>query len=773
MNKFELKEQSLINKAKSAFDKSKPMFRCDGSDAASWTDDWVCFPKNRRLQLIFSNWVKDPQRRNFDIARVYVLEMVNNAHSHTTSAIHALYAFRALEVLGKPLGTAEQSDLNNLDREFEKKKYNRASSGAFWSWCKKRGLVASFLVTPITKEARDRSAEEALEQGSKKLIVDEQVAAVGVAYNELFSDEGIKKYGFKNYPKEYLAIAFSALSLSTPSRMSIETFCLPDQDVKEHYDDEGNKSHSLFWKGSKNHPDNRTHLLSSMAGSVERVLEVLRSESTPAKILSLFMSRPNLSLNQVMEAYPNFNYKLNDYPSLDLNSQSSIFHLGLILGFYYEEPMVPVTKAQDQTKVISLSGNLSRKYLRRLSEVTATDYVIGDSSIVPLLVGNVENDSWLEHCNISNAFSHFEPVFFKGKELSTLWDMTQAIIETNRFFNGSVDRIVRGKDVSVKISDAFFVYTTAMLRGVEEVKNSNSQKYGVQTIAIPYIYNLLTSDKRPNVERSWIQSALKLVGLEKMAFSPHQLRHWMNHHAKESGIPIEVINLWSGRMDADQAYEYIHTIDEDNAHQISSILVRRSEVESNEDIKMISLKKIENLRQLPANVMSEGVCIQDLVTMPCRFLNDFTTSCFGCDAMCYIRGDEKVVDMLKTDLSIQKARLSDVKSRSGFSSNKASQEWYKVHFNKTAVLNSLLSILQDESIPFGSSVILVGDLTSIEFRIQNLDNGKVTVVKQTLEDGNKSLKRLIESTPKRTGSSNYRLNDLLSKYGVNDDKSSG
>lgn len=751
---------SLVESSKKAFDKAKLMLKSFDNDFASWIDDWTCFPKQKRVRFIFSNWVDDPQAQLFDIGRVYTLELVNKGYAPSTISVCSQYAFRALKILGKPLGLIEQTDLYELQRTFKQQNYSTACSGTFWSWCNEQELVPTFLVFPTVVESRDRSFEETFANRKKKLILDEQVAAIGVAYNKLFSDEGLKKYGFKSYPKEYLAIAFSTLSLSTPSRMEIETFCLPDQSVKEHTDDKGNKSYSLFWKGSKSYPDSRTHLLSAMEKPVKRVLEVLRPESVPAKILSFFMSNPSFSLSQVMKAYPDYDYKLKEYPELDLNRQSSIFHLGLILDFYHDEPILPVSGS------LSSDSHSNRKYYRRLSKVSTEDFVIADTSILPLLMGNLENDKWLEHCDVDRALAHLKPVIFEGRDLSTLADMTRAIIDANKFCNGSVDKISKGKDTTVNISDALFVYTTSMLRGVNEIERSNHQKFGMQARVIPYIFNLLISDKRPHLERSWIESALKLVGLASMSFSPHQLRHWINHHAKESGIPIEVINLWSGRKDADQAYEYIHTLDVDNAQQITSILSRKEDLEETKDIKFISIDKIKELSKLPANITSEGVCIQDLIMMPCRFLNSFMTSCFGCEAVCYIKGDEKALSMLQIDLTYQRGRLSEAKSSPSFSVSKAPQDWYKLHFDKVAVLHSLIDILTDDSIPRGSSVRLISDAKVVDFRVQNLDSGKVTVVRKSLGDSSKSLEKMLEKDIVQPVSSNSRLMNLLNKHGV-------
>lgn len=767
MNKFKQHEENLVKRAKHSFEKLNLMYKFDGSGIASWYDDWVCFPNKKRTLLRFSKWVSTPKESKFDIARAFAIEFSNRNLSHTSIAISIQYAFRVCEHLNKSIYDIEQEDLSIITVSFTKLKYSTNNSNHFWSWCKKNKLIPEYLIIPIVQDNRDRSPEEEELRNSKMLIADEQVAAIGVAYNELYSDEGLKKYGFTAYPKEYLAIAFCTLGVATPSRLDIEVWGLPSQKIKTHPDtDKENtenvkESHSLFWKGSKNYPDNRTMLLSVLKDNVERIFEVIEKESLPAKILSFFMATPSLSLNQVIKEHPDYQYKIDAYPNLDFQTKTNIFHLGLILGLYDEEPVVPVHGQHNEN--IKVHNNKNWTQFDYLGNIDSDDLLANHQSIISLyrksmsVFGNPSNFQY-------QTFSSVKKHLFNGKISTTLTQLSDLIIDANKFINGSVDTITRGKNVEIKVSDAMFVFTSSTINNRKTVQNDDT--FATDLVSIPTMYNLHISTKRPHFSKKWIASALALVGLESMAFAPHLLRHWVNHHAKESGIPISVINLWSGRKDADQAYEYIHTIDEDNAKQINSILVNKSNMTPSADIKLISIKEIKGMRKLPATIMSEGVCIQDLVTMPCRFLNDFMTSCFGCQEMCYIKGDVQALTNLKLDLEVQMARLSEVKSHHGFTVNKASQEWYKTHFNKTSVLTVLIDILEDDVIPEGASVRMSGDLSSLEFRVQNLDTTQIAIRQFSIEDSTMSLNKLLVNTESNKNISNPRLTNLLGRYGV-------
>jgi hypothetical protein len=774
MNKFKKHEEDLVKQVKHSFEKLNLMYKCDGSGIANWCDDWTCFPNNKRTLLRFSKWVSTPEEKAFDIARAFAIEMCNRNLSHEGIVISVQFAFRVCDLLNKRVYNIEQEDFSIITASLTELNYSTKNANHFWSWCKKNQLIPEYLVLPTLKDKRNRSPEEEDIRHSKMLISDEQVAAVGVAYHELYSEDGLKKYGFKAYPQEYLAIAFCTLGMATPSRLDAEIWGLPTQQIQTHddtgYTDKENdenvkKSYSLFWKGSKNYPDNRTMLLSVLKDNVEKTFEVIEKESLPAKILSLFMTSPTLSLNQVMEEYPDYEYKIASYPSLDFQSKTNIFHLGLILGLYDEEPRLPVHGLHDES--IKVHGKKSWQRFNYLGNIENDTLIANHHSIISLYrksMSKFKQPSQFQH----QAFKNVKEYLFKKQDSTTLTQLSDLITEANKFLNGSVDTITRGKNIKTKVSEAMFVFTSSTLnnRKIEQ----RDDTFATELIPVPTMYNLHISTKRPHFNKKWIASALALVGLESMAFGPHQLRHWVNHHAKESGIPISVVNLWSGRKDADQAYEYIHTIDEDNAKQINSILVNKSEMEPSSEIKLMSIKKIKDMSKLPATIMSEGVCIQDLVTMPCRFLNDFMTSCFGCQEMCYIKGDVQALSNLKFDLEVQTARLSKVKLHPGFAVNTASQKWFKTHFNKTSVLTSLIDVLEDDVIPEGSSVRMSGDLSSLEFRVQNLDTAQIAVKQFVLEGSSKALNKLLENTKSNKKTSNLRLAGLLSSYGVKNDE---
>lgn len=760
MNKLKANEIQLVKNAKESFQKAKTIQKKNGSGLASWNDDWACFSDGHRIDFTFSRWGNALSSDRYDLARAFALEQLNRNINSSDKRSSVQYACRAINMLSVELCEVEQSELNTVTNEFVKAGFSTKLSGSFWGWCKKKELLPDFLKTPSHVDNRDRSAEEYDERNSK-LITDEQVAAVGVLFNELFSEKGLRDYGFKSYSREYIAVAFCTLALSTPSRGDAEIWALPCQRVKTHVNGEtGEETHSLFWKGSKGFPDNRTHILSGIQHNVDEVLRVLEEEFLPGKILSFFMANPTSSLNLIMARYPEFEYKTEKYSQLNLKDPTNIFHLGLVLGFYYDDPVVPVLGEHNIS--IKVHHSTKWKQFKYLSELKNEEEIGYHHSIESLYRFN--------KVKVSVSYISFVSkgkALFQGENKTSLKKLTNFIISGNVFLNGSIDTIVRGKDVSTKVEDAFFV----IFGWIHWKSSRESDAFkNKKKVALPSMYELNLAIKRPQMSRVWIEEALRLIGLESMAFTPHQLRHWVNHHAKESGIPISIINLWSGRKDADQAYEYIHTTDEDNARQISSVLVTKKDMQPSTDIKMISIEKIKGLSKLPASVMSEGICTQDLVTMPCRFLNDFMTSCFGCQAMCYIRGDEKVLVTLKLDLDMQMKRLGEVQKHKGFLNNKASQEWYRAHFNKTSVLKALIDVLEDDSIPEGSSVRITDDLNCLELRVQNLDTAQIDVRQLVLEDANKSLNTLIVNTETSSTAENHKLTKLLSAHGLSYDK---
>lgn len=763
MNKFKTNLEHLIIKAKKSFNETNHIKKIDGSSIALWNDDWACHPNQRRIFLKFSKWADNHDTNRFDVVRAFAFESLNRNLSTNYILNQIQYASRAIRIIQSEIWNIQQSDLDKVSSTFNKLGYNNKCASTFWTWCKNNSLIPTYLITPVLKDSRTRNYDEEEKRAAKLLISDEKVAAIGVSFNELYSDSGLETYGFKKYPQAYLAVAFATLCLATPSRVNAEVWGLPSQKIKTHVNTEtGSKTHSLFWKGSKNHPDNRTHLLSSLSDNLKKIFEVIEPESLQAKILSYFMTNTSVSLNKIIATYPNFNFKRDSHPNLNYESKTSIFHLGLILGMYTNEPIVPVLGKHD-TRIRTYKTQKWKRF-KYLSDITCDEEIAKDHTIIFLY----NPDADVSYGRLHHCFKSVKQYLFKSDNNTSLSKLTSLIVEANTFLNGSTDTVIRGKEVATKVQDALFVFTASTLHKYQ--KFQKQYIFDTKVVPIPNMYNLQISSQRPTFSARWIRAALSCVGLESMAFNSHQLRHWINHHAKESGIPISVINLWSGRKDTDQAYEYIHTLDEDNAQQINSILVKKSEMEPPSEIKFISIKKIKQLRKLPATIMSEGICTQDLVTMPCRFLNDFMTSCFGCQEMCYIKGDTQALINLKLDLEVQLARLSEVKSHPGFNVNKVSQEWYKTHFNKTAILTVLIEVLEDEAISEGSSVRMSGDLSSLEFRVQSLDTAKIAVRQFVLEDSSKSLNKMLTNTESSKNTSNLRLAGLLSSYGVKNGK---
>ena len=131
--------------------------------------------------------------------------------------------------------------------------------------------------------------------------------------------------------------------------------------------------------------------------------------------------------------------------------------------------------------------------------------------------------------------------------------------------------------------------------------------------------------------------------------------------------------------------------------------------------------------------------------------------------MCYIKGDAQALTNLKLDLEVQMARLSEVKSHPGFAVNKASQEWYKTHFNKISVLTALIDILENDAIPEGSIYINHDTMTN-----QDINNKLNSIMLLRLE--REALNKLLENTKSNKKTSNLKLAGLLSSYGVKNDE---
>jgi hypothetical protein len=139
----------------------------------------------------------------------------------------------------------------------------------------------------------------------------------------------------------------------------------------------------------------------------------------------------------------------------------------------------------------------------------------------------------------------------------------------------------------------------------------------------------------------------------------HQLRHFTNTVADQSGIPNEIITAWSGRKSRNQTNEYIHTSHADRAEKVRAVQTPQEDFSGS--IRLISKEQVSQQLNLPASITSTGICTQNLISNPCEFLNDFVSTCFLCPSACYTAGDTDALEILNRDLEVQSRRLEAVK----------------------------------------------------------------------------------------------------------------
>lgn len=242
----------------------------------------------------------------------------------------------------------------------------------------------------------------------------------------------------------------------------------------------------------------------------------------------------------------------------------------------------------------------------------------------------------------------------------------------------------------------------------------------------------------------------------------HQLRHYTNTIADQSGIPNEVVTAWSGRKSREQTYEYIHTSHAERSARVSDVQIKTNDVA--QPIRWVSSKEIVQEFNLPASVTSTGVCTQNLAVSPCEFLNDFVSSCFMCPSACYIAGDSDAIAMLEKDSQFQQRRIEAVKTDDRLKVSQTMQDWFILHNRNTQVLVQLVQLMKDE--PKGT-VISFNDKVQ-QFNLVDAKTKKITHVMAKLTDSHGDLKRALEQQRKSTAepSSSDGLAKLMAKYSL-------
>ncbi|MFZ6048078.1 hypothetical protein ACFW0H_18375 [Pseudomonas sp. CR3202] len=199
--------------------------------------------------------------------------------------------------------------------------------------------------------------------------------------------------------------------------------------------------------------------------------------------------------------------------------------------------------------------------------------------------------------------------------------------------------------------------------------------------------------------------------------STHQLRHYLNTIARQSGLLSEdEIAAWSGRKRIQQNATYNHQSDRDVISIVRAAVGDPTKgvgpISNIDNRVFIRREDFAELKIITAHTTENGYCIHDFAQSPCPAVTD----CMNCSDQVCIKGDlraEKNLRQYKTELD----RLSGDARKAFEEEVLGAAEWFQHHQKTLDRVNQLIAILDDPNTPEGAVIQLNGVTSPCRIRM--------------------------------------------------------
>jgi hypothetical protein len=226
----------------------------------------------------------------------------------------------------------------------------------------------------------------------------------------------------------------------------------------------------------------------------------------------------------------------------------------------------------------------------------------------------------------------------------------------------------------------------------------------------PNRYNYYISPKiaKTRTEKRLSSNFFLKHGYAGLSLKSHQLRHFLNTLAQESGVGIEEITQWSTRASQAQTRTYMHQDPKRKASKIAQKQIQVNEQPSTP----VTEKEYNVLAKGPIITTMYGICTHDYTFTPCEKHAD----CLNCSELLICKGHQRTMTAIQKEYEQLTENLIAANAEVD-GGRKVANRWYLSHKKKHERLKQLLKILSDPSVSDGSPVQLVGDDFSHQKRI--------------------------------------------------------
>lgn len=633
----------------------------------------------------------------------------------------------------------------------------------FLVFCAQNGLMPS--IEAKSQDNRDRTGHAAFDTRKEKLPDLDAVLLLASLHKEIFrpvSQRGLAAPGAKIPVMDAVATTFGLLGLASPNRLGAEVTILAKQRLQQYSEGGGEPVHYLDWSGSKGFRDNRNHILSVLADEVERSVNFFFNECEPARILCRFNENPQQHLGNLLGG---FEISPDRVRHLRLDEPpDNQFVLGYALGFYPHDAQVSVV-LPGMEPPDDLAHNIPqyRKYftkkpihlLRNIDRLACSSSQAAAISSIPylfgyqnLLVGSAE------------ALGLDKQPLITVAELQKRWInyFTTKLIPTFPYSYSTGEGKIRLADALFCIHGPSMFQTNGNLgSGGKPLAKALYSIASLETVGIKAAQLLGRSAQ-------FCKNVFEKRGYRDIRILPHSLRHLGNTLAELSEIPREITTAWSGRCDPEQTDTYLHDKHEEQSRRVR-LVMNPSELDRRE-IRVVGQEVIARTTNLPASIMSTGVCTQELHLDPCDYLNDFVSQCFMCPSACHISGDAKAIEFFEKDYQVQVARLAQVKSDPRLRISLAMKKWFVIHSKNTHVLACLVDFMKT----LARGAVIRYSPKASEFHITDAGSSKTQRLACLIPDFESELAGLLAHQGAEAESDmNPALRSLLSAFGLSDE----
>lgn len=669
-------------------------------------------PQKIIFKKLKHDWRLDNDKRHLLMA--YAIDTVAEQWGDSITTTRVRVARTFLSEQKTALATLDQTTLDETFKAWKAEKAKNLRN--FIKWLQQHQFINRLIKVPSVIDNYDNYDTQ--DKITLKMPEQQVLIALGsIVYQVIPPDETLWPTCTLASQRNAFVCAMATLAMASPNRVRAEQTVLSNQKIQS----ETIADKTVFWlnwQGSKGYKDNQNHLLASMVEPLSRCLTYIRQLSEPARVLARFYENPRQSLRRILGEFKPEKVRLSKL-GIDFQDHVHLFQLGYLLAFFEKEATFQV--AQDTPDSVFVKHKTYS--VKKIYQLSCFDRVLlSEESSLKLLGLKIKK------ADVRRMFGT-EPLI-TVTQIQTKW--IEFVLRDNPSFPFTYMHTNK-----VKFSEMMWAFTGFQLTKGSTHKGAVGRKSWFALTEVSALSNLFSNALGGASKQ---KSIFEEFGFSKVfSLTPHQFRHWLNTTAEKAGISHQMINLWSGRTSPEHILNYLHVSEGEFAHVIREINFNDEfdKETSIKSIKVYSQSEYEALTCLGDGVASAtnvGFCVQNLLTSPCEYLNDFATQCTLCSSACHVKGDLDALGFLKKDYEYQLNRLDRVKlGKRG----KLNEQWFRTHFSNTELLKELIDLMQDEAIEDGSVIRVL--TSKSEIRITDLKRELVEKRKLALPCGRSAL----------------------------------